>query len=169
MKKLMKSQDARRSTSTPEFRCSHSSCEKTFLRREHLTRHEQGHSPIKPHPCPLCPKAFARSDILNRHMALHINPNVSKRTQIACSNCRRRKIKCDANTPCATCISSQLKCGREEAEPQRQLPVTNSSPVSDSVSDAGSSGESVYVVDLNIDRFSIAAGGWCPTKSFRRR
>lgn len=167
------SQNESTSINTPGFRCTYPSCEKIFLRREHLTRHEQGHKSVKAHPCPLCPKEFARSDILNRHMLLHSNPSISKRTQVACNNCRRRKIKCDANTPCATCVSSQLECEREETSPQNQLQDTNASPVSDPASDppsdAGISEGSVYVVDLNIDKFGAAAGGWCPVKSFRRR
>lgn len=43
-----------------------------------------------------------------------------KRAVTACQNCRRRKVKCDSNTPCSACVLSHLECGGEETEVQAQ-------------------------------------------------
>ncbi|PVH81143.1 hypothetical protein DL98DRAFT_625996 [Cadophora sp. DSE1049] len=109
----------------PTFTCPHPSCTKSFLRREHLTRHSRSHAPEKPYKCLHCPKAFARSDILKRHTLLHTPTSSSapfppKRTKIACFHCRRRRLKCDAKSPCMACVLAVLDCSREEADASSQ-------------------------------------------------
>lgn len=38
-----------------------------------------------------------------------------KRVRIACDNCRRRKMRCDGNEPCAPCRSTPTSCHYAEA------------------------------------------------------
>ncbi|KAH8807913.1 hypothetical protein F5884DRAFT_349609 [Xylogone sp. PMI_703] len=136
----------------PPFRCSNPSCQKKFLRREHLTRHEQNHNSEKPYKCDRCSKAFSRSDVLRRHVALHDKPGFSQRTRTACSNCRSAKLKCDANIPCARCLSNQQECERgERSDLKTQSPGVDVQTIS------------VAMVDMSINNFG--SRGWCPGRS----
>ncbi|GBF60385.1 C2H2 type master regulator of conidiophore development [Trichophyton mentagrophytes] len=42
-------------------------CPKTFVRKEHARRHLLLHTGERPYVCPLCTRAFTRSDVLKGH------------------------------------------------------------------------------------------------------
>lgn len=42
-------------------------CTRSFVRLEHLKRHERSHTKEKPFQCPVCERCFARRDLLLRH------------------------------------------------------------------------------------------------------
>ncbi|KAJ5536130.1 hypothetical protein N7513_009316 [Penicillium frequentans] len=53
------------------FRCQQPGCTRSYLRKEHLRRHERDHANARPFTCQECPSAFNRRDLLNRHKALN--------------------------------------------------------------------------------------------------
>jgi len=53
------------------FRCQRPGCTRTYLRKEHLRRHERDHANARPFTCQACPSTFNRRDLLNRHKALN--------------------------------------------------------------------------------------------------
>ncbi|KAF3402037.1 hypothetical protein F1880_009967 [Penicillium rolfsii] len=109
------------------YLCTNLNCGKSFLRKEHLNRHLVIHTNSRPHKCFICGRSFARSDILNRHVLQHnVPPDAAKRTPLACQACRRRKIKCDSQYPCATCKESGETCLKEPSSMQAQVPKTRS-------------------------------------------
>ncbi|EPY49585.1 zinc finger protein Zas1 [Schizosaccharomyces cryophilus OY26] len=57
----------------PRFYCTYLDCPKSFTRKEHLRRHERTHENLKTFTCSFCQRAFARSDVLHRHVQqMHI-------------------------------------------------------------------------------------------------
>ncbi|RDW80404.1 hypothetical protein BP5796_05102 [Coleophoma crateriformis] len=53
------------------FVCTHAACNRSFNRRENLSRHMKAHDTTKAHACSICGKTFTRSDLLKRHVAGH--------------------------------------------------------------------------------------------------
>ncbi|CAN8071998.1 unnamed protein product [Agarophyton chilense] len=55
-------------------------CGKSFLRKDHLTRHQYSHKQERPFPCtfPQCDKSFATAQRLSRHRNLHNKPHPFK-------------------------------------------------------------------------------------------
>ncbi|KAK6826789.1 hypothetical protein RU639_004513 [Aspergillus parasiticus] len=47
------------------------SCNKTFSKAEHLTRHLRSHTKERPYECSVCGKLYTRSDVLRRHEKSH--------------------------------------------------------------------------------------------------
>ncbi|KAK8102446.1 hypothetical protein PG984_015592 [Apiospora sp. TS-2023a] len=110
-------------SSSPNFHCRQKGCPKAFRRREHLNRHMRSHGESRPHKCYMCNKAYARRDILHRHVLAHNAPpgEAPKRTLLACKTCRRRKIRCDSETPCSACEVSGVRCVRAPSTSQNFL------------------------------------------------
>ncbi|KAJ5688961.1 hypothetical protein N7462_003353 [Penicillium macrosclerotiorum] len=46
-------------------------CNKTFSKKEHLTRHIRGHTKERPFQCSICGRLYSRSDVLRRHQRNH--------------------------------------------------------------------------------------------------
>jgi len=55
---------------------------------------------------------YLSSDILRRHSLQHFVVLPAPRTPTACSQCHKRKLRCDSNTPCKTCASAGTQCVR---------------------------------------------------------
>ncbi|KFY11130.1 hypothetical protein V492_04628 [Pseudogymnoascus sp. VKM F-4246] len=55
------------------FQCQYPECSRSYKRREHLLRHQKAHANLRSFACQICPAAFNRSDLLNRHIALSHN------------------------------------------------------------------------------------------------
>ncbi|KAL7267697.1 hypothetical protein RUND412_009704 [Rhizina undulata] len=73
-------------------------CNRSFARREHLTRHERSHTKEKPFECPECSRCFARRDLLLRHQQkVHMTTaprrrpigGTSKEKPFECPECSR--------------------------------------------------------------------------------
>jgi hypothetical protein len=79
---------------------------------------------------------------------------------IACNNCRRRKLKCDNNKPCTTCVSSQLECRKEKTLILGQESRTDTSKLS---LDVRMIEGAISKMDLSIDKFG--SRGWCPGRA----
>ncbi|OJJ96270.1 hypothetical protein ASPACDRAFT_54647 [Aspergillus aculeatus ATCC 16872] len=47
------------------------SCNRTFSKAEHLTRHLRSHTNDRPYECLICGKLYSRSDVLRRHEKIH--------------------------------------------------------------------------------------------------
>jgi hypothetical protein len=57
-------------------------------------------------------------------------PRKRRRPALSCIECRRRKIKCDRNDPCAHCVSLKTRCvHRAYHEPVTQQPPPQDIPV----------------------------------------
>lgn len=105
-------------------------CEKSYQSRGSLTRHLRNHSVGNAHNvCPTCGVAFSRRDLLRRHSQIHRLPEHNpissltytenpqhtssvprRRCHTACQPCRRARIKCNGQNPCAQCVASQEEC-----------------------------------------------------------
>ncbi|KAF9634814.1 putative c2h2 transcription protein [Lasiodiplodia theobromae] len=113
------------SPSTPaseRHQCSQ--CPSSFLRLEHLKRHERDHWDSKPYTCSLCGKGFTRSDTLKRHEHVHAAvssdgengpSSVSTRSHRgrhfrACHNCAQARARCSGEDVCSRCLSKALMC-----------------------------------------------------------
>ncbi|KAL1635025.1 hypothetical protein SLS58_010420 [Diplodia intermedia] len=101
-----------------------SQCPSSFLRLEHLKRHERDHWDNKPYTCHLCGKGFTRSDTLKRHEHVHAavssdgengGSSVSTRSHRgrhfrACHNCAQARARCSGEDVCSRCLSKALEC-----------------------------------------------------------
>lgn len=66
-------------------------------------------------------------------------PHRRRRPALSCLECRRRKIKCDRNDPCAHCVVSKISCtyrahGHEPIRQQNILQTTTPSASADDIS-----------------------------------
>ncbi|BES99262.1 Protein suppressor of hairy wing [Nesidiocoris tenuis] len=65
-------------------------CQKTFIRKEDLTRHMIIHSGVRSHKCPICSKSFAMKSSLKVHLLTH-----TKEPPRSCDECGRAFIRQD--------------------------------------------------------------------------
>lgn len=70
------------------FECTE--CNKTFVRREDMSRHTVLHSGLKAHKCPICDKTFAMKSSLKIHLLTH-----TKEPPRSCEECGRAFIRQD--------------------------------------------------------------------------
>jgi len=60
--------------------CQFPGCEKTFIRKEHLTRHEKSHAPQRSFVCYVCQRGFTRKFV--SHCSFHSFPPLSSTSGI---------------------------------------------------------------------------------------
>ncbi|KAL0932843.1 C2H2 type zinc finger domain protein [Colletotrichum truncatum] len=117
------------------FTCDHEGCGRSYLRKEHLTRHKKEHAKIPSFECPSCGTKFTRGDTLRRHMVLHGPSAPPTRVAQACVSCHRMKTRCDGQQPvCSTCHEKGKSC--EWPQPRGKpssLKTVRSSPPSSSL------------------------------------
>lgn len=113
----------------PKKRYQCGNCDLSFSRPSHLDRHVASHNPRYQRNCVCCPhceKGFARNDVLLRHLrAVHqVQTPPKKSARKSCSQCIRRKLKCNRTQPCQSCINSQSHCAYHDVP----VPSTSSTP-----------------------------------------
>ncbi|KAK2038390.1 hypothetical protein LZ31DRAFT_570138 [Colletotrichum somersetense] len=93
------------------YTCDLEGCGRSYLRKEHLTRHKKEHATTFSFSCPSCETKFSRGDTLRRHMILH-GPSVPPtRVAQACIPCHRTKTRCNGQQPvCSTCSGKSKSC-----------------------------------------------------------
>ncbi|CAO1403189.1 unnamed protein product [Diamesa hyperborea] len=86
--KIRKSPD-----SSKQYKCTE--CLYSFIRRDHLVRHQLTHSKVKPYTCGFCDKGFTRNDHLRRHIQrIHqsqeasMMPNSNLSERFVCQECK---------------------------------------------------------------------------------
>ncbi|ESU17143.1 hypothetical protein FGSG_10429 [Fusarium graminearum PH-1] len=98
---------------TPSRHVCH--CGKSFIRKEHLRRHQATHGE-RNFICPMCQRSFTRNDLLRRHLARHDMPTApDPRRGRACDACHANKTKCDGGTKCTLCIKRGISCTYKHA------------------------------------------------------
>ncbi|KAL1627222.1 hypothetical protein SLS56_006461 [Neofusicoccum ribis] len=145
---LQRSVSSASSQGSPSGRHRCDRCPSSFVRLEHLKRHQRDHWESKPFVCALCGKGFTRSDTLKRHETVHAamsqaGENLdSTQTRSrrgprirACRNCAQARARCSGDDVCARCSSKALSC--EYPEKRRKITSTSTSA---SAADASGSG-----------------------------
>ncbi|WYZ46636.1 hypothetical protein EsH8_IX_000861 [Colletotrichum jinshuiense] len=111
------------------FTCDHDGCGRSYLRKEHLTRHKKEHAATPSFCCPSCGTSFTRGDTLRRHMVLHGPSAPPTRVAQACVPCHRTKTRCDGQQPvCSTCSDKGKCCKWPETRGKSQSERSSLSP-----------------------------------------
>ncbi|KAG5759791.1 hypothetical protein H9Q69_005772 [Fusarium xylarioides] len=98
---------------TPSRHTCH--CGKSFIRKEHLRRHQATHGE-RNFVCPICQRSFTRNDLLRRHLTRHDMPTApDPRRGRACDACHANKTKCDGGTKCTLCVKRGINCTYKHA------------------------------------------------------
>ncbi|KJZ71056.1 hypothetical protein HIM_09556 [Hirsutella minnesotensis 3608] len=86
-------------------------CGKSFLRKEHLRRHQATHGGPT-FSCQICGRSFSRSDLLRRHAGIHGGAAAvpDSRRGKACDTCHANKTKCDGGPQCSLCAKRGVAC-----------------------------------------------------------
>ncbi|RDA92457.1 hypothetical protein CP533_6437 [Ophiocordyceps camponoti-saundersi (nom. inval.)] len=86
-------------------------CGKSFLRKEHLRRHQATHDGPA-YSCQVCGRSFSRSDLLRRHAGIHGGAAAvpDSRRGKACDTCHANKTKCDGGLQCSLCSKRGVAC-----------------------------------------------------------
>lgn len=98
-----------RHNETPSRHVCH--CGKSFLRKEHLKRHQATHA--RPSfACPVCHRCFTRNDVLRRHISVHSSTQLpaAPRGRRACNACHENKTKCNGGSQCSLCAKRRILC-----------------------------------------------------------
>ncbi|EOD49771.1 putative c2h2 transcription protein [Neofusicoccum parvum UCRNP2] len=145
---LQRSVSSASSQGSPSGRHRCDRCPSSFVRLEHLKRHQRDHWESKPFVCALCGKGFTRSDTLKRHETVHAamsqaGENLdSTQTRSrrgprirACRNCAQARARCSGDDVCARCSSKALSC--EYPEKRRKITSTSASAADASGSGSG--------------------------------
>lgn len=91
--------------------CSHEGCERSFIRKEHLTRHALSHTENPSYICNICSRAFTRNDVLQKHVRGHTARQKStERNKRACQPCHKAKTRCAGGFPCQSCVKRRIPC-----------------------------------------------------------
>lgn len=93
-------------------------CGKSFIRKEHLRRHQASHDE-RSFVCPICQRAFTRNDLLRRHINTHPAQATKPARTRACDACHANKTKCDGGPQCSLCKRRGIDCvysSRSDAE-----------------------------------------------------
>ncbi|KAJ6437770.1 transcription factor Zn, C2H2 / Cys6 [Purpureocillium lavendulum] len=118
-------------------------CGKSFLRKEHLRRHQATHSGPA-FSCLVCGRSFSRSDLLRRHAAIHGTAAAvpDSRRGRACDTCHANKTRCDGGKQCTLCIKRGVRCtyGRRETNSPSSQPRAGSGSRSPADRDGRTSG-----------------------------
>ncbi|KZO95963.1 hypothetical protein CALVIDRAFT_455728, partial [Calocera viscosa TUFC12733] len=61
----------RKSTGNLCLTCKWKDCGVSCAKRDHITSHLRVHTPLKPHNCEICNKAFKRPQDLKKHEKIH--------------------------------------------------------------------------------------------------
>ncbi|KAI1260052.1 hypothetical protein F5Y18DRAFT_407283 [Xylariaceae sp. FL1019] len=91
------------------FLCHHPGCTRSYQRREHLLRHHKAHADLRPFACQICPAAFNRKDLLNRHVALSHNAPRRRQPRASRKSNPELAIEKGANEDCTTEPDIQVK------------------------------------------------------------
>ncbi|KAF3056760.1 Zinc finger protein [Trichoderma lentiforme] len=97
------------------FQCQYPSCNRSYLRKEHLSRHQRDHTNLRQFMCHFCHSKFNRRDLLKRHIVLsHSNssrltprPEYSLRSSLANAVGDCLKATAPNNERCGLWASSQ--------------------------------------------------------------
>ncbi|KAL3473526.1 hypothetical protein BJX99DRAFT_233653 [Aspergillus californicus] len=100
-------------------------CQRGFTRIDHLKRHHLRHTGLKPYSCYFCHESFARCDNLRDHYQDCVKrgdreiPETGQRgrRRHACQSCTSMKLRCDGESPCASCVKRKLDCNKDRSKP----------------------------------------------------
>lgn len=122
-------------------------CGKSFVRKEHLTRHQGTHSKLS-YICNVCQRQFGRKyvvlryilghvtghspliviprDVLRRHSLLHQANHT--RVVVSCDACRANKTKCSGGAQCSLCARRGIACTFQNNLRRSKRAATNDAP-----------------------------------------
>ncbi|PNY25464.1 Uncharacterized protein TCAP_04596 [Tolypocladium capitatum] len=155
-------------------------CGKSFLRKEHLRRHQATHGG-RAFSCLVCGRSFSRSDLLRRHAGIHGAAAAAvpdSRRGRACDTCHANKTKCDGGPQCSLCTKRGATCtyGRRDrnSSPAKQLssapragdsPAAHATPSPFTEPDIVSSGAPVSLQAAELSRNASSEPEVFATKS----
>ncbi|KAL2869618.1 Zn(II)2Cys6 transcription factor [Aspergillus lucknowensis] len=107
------------------FECRFPDCHASYVRKEHLRRHEAQHLSQASFECSTCGRRFGRNDTLRRHVRQRHGVSDPVSRVRACESCRGLKTRCDGGQPCRECSRRRISCsnvGSPGIAPARAYP-----------------------------------------------